>query len=28
VPYEQYRDESVFKRGLYRFMEATGFSTF
>lgn len=28
VPYEHYRDESVFKRGLYRFMEATGFSTF
>lgn len=28
VPYERYRDESVFKRGLYRFMEATGFSTF
>lgn len=28
VPYEQYRDESVFKRGLYRIMEATGFSTF
>jgi len=28
VPYEQYRDESLLKRGLYRFMEATGFSTF
>jgi len=28
VAYEHYRDESVFKRGFYRFMEATGFSTF
>ena len=28
VPYEYYRDESIFKRGLSRFMEATGFSTF
>jgi len=28
VPYEHYRDESVIKRGFYRFMEATGFSTF
>ncbi len=28
VPYEHYRDESVFKRIRYRFMEATGFSTF
>jgi phosphatidylserine/phosphatidylglycerophosphate/cardiolipin synthase-like enzyme len=28
VQYELYRDESAIKRGLYRFMEATGFSTF
>ncbi len=28
VPYEHYRDESVIKRGFYRLMEATGFSTF
>lgn len=28
VPYDHYRDESVFKRILYRLMEATGFSTF
>jgi len=28
VPYEYYSDESVFKRGSCRFMEATGFSTF
>jgi phosphatidylserine/phosphatidylglycerophosphate/cardiolipin synthase-like enzyme len=28
VAYEHYRDESVFKRGLYRVMEATGFSSF
>ena len=28
VPYEHYRNESLVKRGLYRFMEATGFSTF
>lgn len=28
VPYEHYRDESLVKRGLYRFMEASGFSSF
>ncbi len=28
VPYEHYRAESVFKRGVYRVMEATGFSSF
>ena len=28
VDYEYYRDESVFKRSFYRFMEWTGFSTF
>ena len=28
VPYEHYRDESRVKKCLYRFMEATGFSTF
>jgi len=28
VPYEYYSDETVFKRGFCRFMEATGFSTF
>ena len=28
VPYEHYRDESLLKRGLYRFMEATGLCTF
>lgn len=28
VPYEHYRDESAFKKWLYRFMEASGFSTF
>lgn len=27
VPYEHYQDRSAFKRGLYRFMEASGFST-
>ena len=28
VPYEHYRDESVVKKGLYRFMEVTGMCTF
>lgn len=28
VPYEHYRDESVVKKGLYRFMEMSGLSTF
>ncbi len=28
VEYEHYRDESLIKRALYRFMEATGFCTF
>ena len=28
VPYEHYRDESLLKAGLYRFMEASGFSEF
>ena len=28
VPYEHYQDESAFKKWLYRFMEASGFSTF
>lgn len=28
VPYEHYRDESPLKAGLYRFMEASGFSEF
>lgn len=28
VPYEHYRDESLLKKGLYRFMEATGLCTF
>jgi len=28
VPYEEYRDESAVKKYLYRFMEASGFSTF
>lgn len=28
VPYEHYRDESLVKRGLYRFMEASGMCTF
>ncbi len=28
VPYEHYRDESLLKRGVYRFMEATGLCTF
>jgi phosphatidylserine/phosphatidylglycerophosphate/cardiolipin synthase-like enzyme len=27
-PYERYRDESLLKKGLYRFMEASGFSEF
>ncbi len=28
VPYEDYRDESIVKKCLYRFMEASGFCTF
>jgi phosphatidylserine/phosphatidylglycerophosphate/cardiolipin synthase-like enzyme len=28
VPYEHYKDESVVKKGLYRFMEFSGLSTF
>ena len=28
VPYEHYRNESIVKTLLYRFMEATGFCTF
>jgi phosphatidylserine/phosphatidylglycerophosphate/cardiolipin synthase-like enzyme len=28
VPYEHYRNESVVKKGLYRFMEVTGMCTF
>ena len=28
VPYSHYREESLIKAGLYRFMEASGFSTF
>ena len=28
VPYSHYREESLIKTGLYRLMEASGFSTF
>lgn len=28
VPYEHYRDDSLLKKWMYRFMEASGFSTF